>query len=106
MNHLKRYNESLESSKRTRVLYIGCDDDFCASSFQMKFGGTPVSEIIDNIEDFKYKVEDPEEDYGGWTLKVYEFGEIDPKFVKFIKSKIQDYDDSKNKTFYLESDVI
>lgn len=35
----------------------------------------------------------------------YEFGDIDPKFVKFIKN-IQDYEMSKDRNFYLETEKI
>jgi len=86
--------------KKTRVLFIDGPGDFSAINFESAHGGTPVKDILDDIE--KYESDDEE-----WYLKALEFeGDIDPKFIKFIKSDIQDYDESKNKNFFLESDVI
>ncbi len=81
----------------TKVLLVTGDDDFHANSFEQKYGGTPVKDIIENISNYESDE---------WDLKVYTFGVIDPKFVKFIKSKIQDYDDSKNTQFYLDTENI
>jgi hypothetical protein len=86
--------------KKTRVLLIDGPDDFSVISFESAHGGTPVKDILDDLE--KYESEDEE-----WYLEAFEFdGEIDPNFIKFVKSKIQDYDDSKNKNFFLETDII
>jgi hypothetical protein len=86
--------------KKTRVLLIDGPDDFSVINFESAHGGTPVKDILDNLE--KYESEDEE-----WYLEAFEFdGDIDPKFVKFIKSKIQDYDQSKNTNFFLETDTI
>ncbi len=85
--------------KKTRVLLV-TGGDFSVINFESAHGGTPVKDILDDLE--KYESEDEE-----WDLKAFEFeGDIDPKFVKFIKSDIQDYDHSKDTTFFLESDVI
>lgn len=85
--------------KMTRVLFVSGDDDFSALSFEKAHGGTKVIDIMDNLD--KYASADEE-----WNLEVFEFESIDPKFAKFIKGSIQDYDDSKNKDFYLEGDCI
>ena len=85
---------------KTKVLLVSGDGDFCANSFEAEYAGTKVKDIIDNPE--KYASEDEE-----WELEVMEFeGPIDPKFVKFIKRNIQDYDQSKTTNFFIEGDVI
>lgn len=84
----------------TKVLLVSGEGDFSVISFENAHGGTKIKDIIDNIE--QYASEDEE-----WSLEVREFdGEIDQKFVKFIKSEIQDYDQSKNTTFFIESEVL
>lgn len=85
--------------KKTRVLLV-TGDDFAVINFESAHGGTPVKDILDDLE--KYESEHEE-----WDIKALEFeGDIDPKFVKFIKSDIQDYDQSKDTTFFLDSDII
>jgi hypothetical protein len=34
------------------------------------------------------------------SFSIHEFGEVDPKFIEFVKSN-QDYDNSKHQTFYV-----
>lgn len=85
--------------KKTRVLLVSGDDDFAALKFENEHGGAKVKDIIDNLD--KYVSPDEE-----WKLEVFEFGDIDPKFAKFVREHIQDYDDSKNKEFYLEEGCI
>lgn len=36
-------------------------------------------------------------------FKLYEFGEVDPKFIDFIEDKFIDYDHSKNSNYYIIS---
>jgi len=97
VKHLNKFNES--SNQVTKVLLVTGEDDFHANSFENKYGGTSVSDIIDNLSQYESLDEE-------WELEVHTFGAIDPKFVKFIKSRIQDYDDSKNTNFYLDTDII
>ncbi len=81
-----------------KVLLVDSNDDFGATHFENEYGGVKVIDIINNIDEYR------DEDY--YDLTVYEFTDIDPTFVKFIKTYIQDYDDSKNINFYLETDII
>lgn len=87
--------------KKTRVLLVeNGDGDFGALMFQQEHGKTPIKDVLDNLD--KYASEDEE-----WNLEALEFeGGIDPKFVEFIKRRIQDYDESKNTTFYLENETV
>lgn len=89
-------NETPMAKSGTRVLLVS-GEDYSALSFEQANPGVLVSDIIDNIE--KYESDE-------WELSVQEFGEIDPKFVKFIKNNIQDYDMSKDTNFYLETEKL
>ena len=81
----------------TKVLLVTGGDDFHALSFEQEYGGTPVKDIIENLS--QYESDE-------WELEVHTFEYIDPKFVTFIKSRIQDYDNSKSTQFYLDTDKI
>ena len=103
MKYLKKFNEEIGEMENetptttgTRVLLVS-GEDYSALSFEKANAGALVSDIIDNIE--KYESDE-------WELSVHEFGEIDPKFVKFIKNNIQDYDMSKDTNFYLENEKL
>jgi hypothetical protein len=89
-------NETPAMTTGTRVLLVS-GEDYSALSFEKANAGVLVSDIIDNIEDYESDE---------WELSVHEFGEIDPKFVKFIKNNIQDYDMSKDTNFYLETEKL
>lgn len=95
MRYLRKFNESNENPV-TRVLLVG-GEDYSALSFEKANKGVLVSDIIDNIEEYESDE---------WELSVHEFGDIDPKFVKFIKKNIQDYEMSKDINFYLETEKI
>lgn len=87
-----------------RVLKVYSDGDYGAVEFENQYSGTLVKTIIDNINDYK---QDVEEDWDAdFLLHVYEFSDICPEFVKFIKEDIIDYDDSKHTTFYLETETV
>jgi hypothetical protein len=36
-----------------------------------------------------------------FSVKVYEFLDVDPKFIDFVKREIVDYDHSKHSNFYI-----
>lgn len=84
----------------TKILLVTGEDDYPVLSFENKFKGVFVRDIINNIKD--YESED-----GDWTLSVREFrGVIDPTFITFIRDKIQDHDHKKSVNFYTEDNVI
>lgn len=83
-----------------RAILIGGDGDYAASEFENEHGGTPVIDVINNLENFQPEEEDL------WTIEVIEVGEVDPRFVEFIRNNIEDYDYSKHVTFYLENENI
>lgn len=86
-----------------RVLLVN-GDDYAATAFADRFAGISVAYIIDNI-DMYYAADEEEEEY--WELNVFDFPtDIPEGFVKFVRTYIQDYDDSKDTQFYLETDKI
>lgn len=88
-----------------KAILINGDGDFCAVHFESKFRGTPVKDIIENPELFEPTYDDEDEDET-WSIEVIEVGEVDPRFVTFIRNEIEDYETSKNVTFYLENETI
>lgn len=99
---IKRFNENINETI-TKILYVDSDGgDYGKLSFEDKYSGTPVIDIINDLESFKSTPGDEND----WSLEVYEFDIIDPKFAKFVRNRIQDYDDSKHHGFYLENEII
>ncbi len=83
-----------------KLIYVTGSDDFAALKFESYFNGKPVKEIIERFFD------NDEEHDGDFNMHLYEFGEIDPKFIKFVRHNIEDYDTSKNQNFYFENEII
>ena len=75
-----------------KILLIEGDDDYAAVSFEDEIGLEKAKELIAKGETIK-----GDSFYG----KVLEFGEVDKKFVDFVRDEIQDYDDSKHANFYV-----
>lgn len=75
-----------------KILLIWGDDDYAALNFEEEMGIEKAKEKLSCGEDIE-----GENFYG----KVYEFGDVDEKFIDFIKSEIMDYDMSKHKNFYI-----
>jgi hypothetical protein len=82
-----------------KAILIHGDGDYSATEFENEHGGTPVIDIINNPD--QYKSEDEL-----WEIDVIEVGEVDQRFVDFIRNHIEDYDYSKHKTFYLENENV
>jgi hypothetical protein len=99
----RRFSDLKGSNDGTQVLYVKGNNDYSHNSFEREFGGTKVSDIIANLDKYKSKEIEGEED---WELEVLTFGQIDPKFVKFVRMNIEDYDQSKQHTFYLDSEIV
>lgn len=82
-----------------KVLYVSGGDDYMALTFEQ-----------DHVKDGDYKTWfDKTVENGGnmWIeddyieLTAHEFGEVDKKFIDFVRHEIQDYDDSKHSNFYV-----
>jgi len=80
-----------------KVLFI-TGDDYAAKDFEFRASGVSVKEIIEDPLSY-----DSDSIY---DMDIIEFGEVDPKFVDFIRDRIQDYDLSKSTNFYFENETI
>jgi hypothetical protein len=85
-----------------KILLVWGDDDYGALTFENAHDSSP-----EGLKKFEQKlieaggVYSEESDEGQFNAKIYEFEEIEPKFIEFVRNEIQDYDDSKHKNFYL-----
>lgn len=81
------------------MIYVD-GDDYAALEFEKYFKGKSVKEIIERF------FEGDEEYDGDFDMGLYEFKNIDPEFISFIRNEISDYDQSKHSNFYFEDAVI
>jgi hypothetical protein len=94
MRKLKKFNESVSGPSRLLMVSGG---DFSALEFSREHSGKKVSDIIDNLSEYEGDEFD---------LEVYEFGEVDPKFVSFVKQSVMDYDQKKDTNFFFEWETL
>jgi len=87
-----------------KVLKVYSDGDYGALEFENKYLGASVKTIIENIDDYRQDVGESYE--ADFLLDSYDFGDICPKFVSFLKNQIIDEDDQKHMTFYLETEIV
>jgi len=74
-------------------------DDFAALQFEQQFDIKKVyQDLIDNDSEF---IELEDKDGEIIEVSLYEFTNIDPKFVDFIKNDILDHDEQKTTSFYV-----
>ena len=82
-----------------KIFYIKSVDDYDALRFEEDFRGMyPDIDIWGQLKDNNGIIEQGEFYFEGEAL---EFGEIDPKFIQFVKNEICDYDSLKHRNFYL-----
>ena len=75
-------------------------DDYSALQFESSI--YTVEEIIGLIEDKnEERLEEIKNELGYTDFQLFEFGEVDPKFIRFVRDNIQDYDTSKSENFYI-----
>ena len=110
-----------------KVAYVYSDGDYGACTFESEIGIDMLPELwqkakenggeiyIDPITKHIYNSfqeaysdeESPDDDeYNDQgncpiSIKSFEFGEVDPNFIKFIQGDVQDEDDSKHRNFYI-----
>lgn len=88
-----------------KILYVWGDDDYGALTFeQSKYTVEQVAEMCQEADSIEIEWTEGVgefEEYNQFNAKVYEFGEIDLKFIEFVMDKLQDYDDSKHHNFYV-----
>jgi len=51
-------------------------------------------------------IDNEEEHDGDFYMDLFEFGEVDEKFVSWIKDEFCDYDHLKHSNFYLETQTV
>lgn len=86
-----------------KVLHIYGDDDFAVIEFENTFKGRTIQSIISQYFDNDEELPKTENEF---YIDLLEFGEIDDGFARWIKNQICDYDQLKNESFYLETDII
>ena len=92
-----------------KILKIIADGDYDALTFEEKFSGQRISDLILQVEAGKklaYKDDESEEEATELSARVYEVGEIDERFLKFVRDEVQDYDYAKSSNFYLETQTL
>ena len=86
-----------------KVLFVTSGDDYAALSFEGS-NKYKVEEMWqkawDNNDKHYIIIEDKKENVFA-EFFAYEFGEVDPEFIKFIENRGIDYDDAKHNNFYV-----
>ena len=85
-----------------KILNIIADADYSALSFEERNKGELISKMIEMVENG----DDIGEEEIGFSAEVVEVGDIDKRFLKFIREEVQDYYAKKNSNFYLETEII
>ncbi len=93
-----------------KMIYVS-GDEYASLEFEQRHVGQSISEFIKNFFD-ENKTEIA---YSFLTdrnteiivdCELFNFGEIDPKFIQFVRKTVQDYDDSKHSNFYFEDQIL
>lgn len=82
-----------------KMIYV-FGDDYAALEFEKYYNGSSVKEVIDRVFIGR---EEHNENFG---MRLYEFGNIDPDFINFVRRKILDHDQAKHENFYFENEII
>ncbi len=83
-----------------KILHVYGDDDYGALEFENYFKGQSIKSIIEMF------IDNEEEHDGDFYMDLFEFGEVDEKFVSWIKDEFCDYDHLKHSNFYLETQTV
>ena len=91
-----------------KMLLVSSYHDYGASNFEEVFDEKDYLELWQDIEGEGRVVFEEKIGKKGLTertvkfhVRAYEFGEVDPEFVDFVRQEIQDYDTSKHTNFYI-----
>lgn len=89
----------LDKKKQSKVLYVS-GSDYSASFFE--------DWVVDNKLSFDEasELDDIQDDEGYAEVSVLTFGEICPKFAKFVRDELVDYDSGKHSNVYFKEDGI
>lgn len=80
-----------------RVLEVSSMDDYAAVTFEDELN-EDVAKFVKLCDENNGSYEDEET---GIEFSVHEFGDVDPKFIDWVKNDVIDYDDSKHHNFYV-----
>ncbi len=81
-----------------KILYVTTDGDYGATNFETT--GLSYEQTYEKaLANGGLLMEEYEGE--NYIFRAYEFGDVDPKFIDFVRNEIQDYDDSKHKNFYV-----
>ena len=88
-----------------KILWITGDWDYAAQDFEEHCTIPEVAEqLVANGESKEFK-KGSDSDLCGFLYcfeaRLLEFGDIDPKFIKFVHRKVMDYDQKKAYNFYV-----
>ena len=85
-----------------KILWISGDDDYAVLDFENSpLYDQPYSKLFElawNSPEHTYSYDDGERRF---DIEALEFGDVDDKFVSFVKDRIVDYDVSKNEDFFV-----
>jgi hypothetical protein len=81
-----------------KILYVYGDDDYGAVNFEDS--NYTVEDVVKMVEE-EGQDEFETDDGDSFFAEVLNFKDVDPEFITWVKNTIQDYDDSKNKDFYI-----
>lgn len=80
-----------------KLLLISGDDDYGFLNYEQS--SFTEKEVYEKCVKEGRDVEFTTEDGDTFCAQLYEFGDVDHKFVNFIKAEIMDYDAAKNTDF-------
>jgi len=86
-----------------RVLFVRGDDDygalmFEASEYAKDLEATYAKAMFEENDTIEVNSDD-----GEFSIKAFEFGEVDLRFIEFLQLEILDYDACKHTNFYVLS---
>ncbi|PAV30310.1 hypothetical protein CIL05_07520 [Virgibacillus profundi] len=73
-------------------------DECAAMDFKEHFDVSSIVKQLRASTDKRITLEDSNENE--YTFKLLEFGDVDPKFVNFVRNEMIDYDHAKQKDFF------
>lgn len=96
-----------------KLIEVSSDYDYGATMFEQSFHGTntKVSDFIEGHFGKYQTLIDYTFEHNNCNLvtvqiELYEFGEVDPKFVEFMRHNFVDCDYCKCRNFYLENEIL
>ncbi len=85
-----------------KILWI-TGDDYSAASFKANFSASEIADQLkvgDPAKLFEHEVGIDGDGYY-FEAELFEFGDVDPAFIKFIQGNVRDYDQQKHENFFV-----